>query len=197
MGSDFYKNLNNAYKQISEEAGRMAVARARYRVQEDYNTELIKEIADKTDHDNLAAACFVDVDMDSDESLNVRAYHDWHVIEGFYNSRSSFHQRGGKWRSVEEHYGMHKDEFWERKENGDEGDKSYGVVDAEWIMDNFWDGVWYITNGWPRSDAPFLSVYPTHDISAGKIIESYHNRYVRSNRFQKYIQEEINMMKRK
>ena len=90
---------------------------------------------------------------------------------------------------------MSKDEFWENKYVGQEGDKSYGVVDPEWLADNFWDGVYYATNGWPRSDAEFLSVYKYQDVSAISVIEAYYNNYVRSNIFQKYIQEEINSMK--
>lgn len=193
MGSGFYKDYENAVEQIRKEAEAKAVARARYRVQEDFNRELINEIARKTEHETLAATCFVDVNLESDNSLDVHVYNDWTVIEGLYHSNSSFHQSGGKWSSVSEHYSMSKDEFWERKFNGEDGG-SYGVVDPEWIADNFWDGVYYATNGWPRSDAEFLSVYKYHDVSAISVIESYYNRYLNSNRFPKYIQEEIDKM---
>lgn len=193
MGSDFYKDYKNAVEQIRKDAEAKATARARYRVQDDFNRELINEIAIKTDHPNLTATCFVDIDLSSDYSLDVHVYNDWTVIEGMYNSNSSFHQSGGKWQSITEHYSMSKSEFWERKFNG-EDDGGYGVVDPEWLADNFWDGVYYATNGWPRTDAEFLAVYKYHDVSAISVIESYYNRYVRSNKFQKYIQEEINMM---
>lgn len=195
MSSTFDKDLNNAYEQIRKETEKKAVARARYRVQEDYNTELINEIANKTGHENLAAACFVDIDLDSKDSLNVRAYHDWTMIEGLYSSKSSFHQRGDQWKSIDEHYTMSREEFWEKKEN-DYGGGSFGVVDTEWIMDNFWDGVYWVTNGWPLGNAEFLHAWEVNaEVSAESIIESYHDRYVRSNRFQRYIQEEIDMMK--
>lgn len=183
-------------EQIAAEVEKLAVARARYRVQEDYNTELIQKIAVKTGHENLAAACFVDVDLDSTDSLEVHAYHDWTMIDGLYHSNSSFHQSGDTWTSIEDHYSMSKEEFWEKKEEG-YGGGAYGAVDSEWIMDNFWDGVYWITNGWPRGNAEFLHSYRIRTkVAAGDIIEAYHNKYVSSNRFQKYIQEEINKMKK-
>ena len=89
---------------------------------------------------------------------------------------------------------MSREEFWENKENG-YGGGSFGRVDSEWILDNFWDGVYWVTNGWPLGNAEYLSTWKTHDVSAVSVIESYHNKYVRSNKFQKYIQEEIDKMK--
>ena len=195
MGSDFYKDYEAAVEQIRKDAAAEAVARARYRVQDDFNRDLLKQIADRTDHPRLAATCFVDVELGSNDDLDVHVYNDWRQIDGLFSSNSSFHQSGGKWKSVTEHYGMSKDEFWEKKYFGEEGDKSYGVVDPEWLADNFWDGIYYATNGWPRSDAEFLSVYRYQDVSAISVIEAYYNNYVRSNTFQKYIQEEINSMK--
>lgn len=195
MGSTFDKDYKNAVEQIRKDVEEQAVARARYRVQDDFNRELIQEIANKTGHENLAATCFVDIDLSSNNDLDVHVYNDWTVIEGLYSSNSSFHQKGGKWESIEEHYSMSKDEFWTMKEEG-YGGGSYGIVDSEWLADNFWDGVYYATNGWPRSDAEFLSVYRYHDTSAISVIQSYYNRYVNSNKFQKYIQEEINIIKK-
>ena len=195
MGSSFWSDYNNAVNNITKEVERQAVAYARYKVQEDFNTELIEEIGKKTGHPNLAATCFVDIDLNSDDSLSVHIYNDASWIEGEYHSNSSFHPGSGGWTSVGEHYGMSKDEFWENKYFGQEGDKSYGVVDPEWLADNFWDGVYYATNGWPRSDAEFLSVYKYQDVSAISVIKAYYNNYVNSNTFQKYIQEEINSMK--
>ena len=179
-------------QQMAAEVGKIAAARARYRVQDDFNRELVDEIANKTGHENLAATCFVDVNLESDDSLDVHVYNDGSVIDGLYNSNSSFHQSGGKWRSVAQHYNMSKYEFWEKKSEGYSGD--YGILDVEWLADNFWDGVYYATNGWPRSDAEFLSVYRYSDVSAISVIKSYYNRYVNSNKFPKYVQEEINAM---
>ena len=195
MSDNFFKTYDDAVETIRAGVAKEAYARARYRVQDDFNRDLLKQIADKTEHPRLAATCFVDVALGSNDDLNVRVYNDWRQIDGLFSSNSSFHQSGEKWQSVTEHYGMSKDEFWENKYFGQEGDKSYGVVDPEWLADNFWDGVYYATNGWPRSDAEFLSVYKYQDVSAISVIKAYYNNYVRSNIFQKYIQEEINSMK--
>ena len=195
MSDNFFKTYDDAVETIRAGVAEEVYARARYRVQDDFNRDLLKQIADKTEHPRLAATCFVDVALGSNDDLNVRVYNDWRPIDGLFSSNSSFHQSGGKWQSVTEHYGMSKDEFWENKYFGQEGDKSYGVVDPEWLADNFWDGVYYATNGWPRSDAEFLSVYKYQDVSAISVIKAYYNNYVNSNTFQKYIQEEINSMK--
>ena len=190
-----YKNIyGNLPNEIAEEAVKIAVARARYRVQEDYNRELIQEIASKTGHENLASTCFVEVDISSKDNLKVDVYTDSDMIEGLHKSNSSFHQDGGKWRSVKRHYGMSRDDFWERKDSGYEDGGSFGTVDTEWLTDNFWNGVYYATNGWPLGNADFLQVYPYNDISADFITSSYHKRYVKSQRFQKYIAEEIAAM---
>lgn len=195
MSDNFFKTYDDAVETIRAGVAEEAYARARYRVQDDFNRDLLKQIADKTEHPRLAATCFVDVALGSNDDLNVRVYNDWRQIDGLFSSNSSFHQSGGKWQSVTEHYGMSKDEFWENKYFGQEGDKSYGVVDPEWLADNFWDGIYYATNGWPRSDAEFLTVYRYQDVSAISVIKAYYNNYVNSNTFQKYIQEEINSMK--
>lgn len=194
MGSGFYKDYKNAIEQVRKDTEAVAVARARYRVQDDFNRELIEEIADKTGHPNLAASCFVDVDLSSNDDLDVHIYNDHNVLEGLYTSNSSFHKSGEKWMSITKHYNMSKDEFWEKKQFEDYGGGSYGVVDTEWLADNFWDGTYWATNGWPRGDADILDSYPYKDVSAISVIKSYYGRYIRSNRFQQYIQEEINSM---
>ena len=195
MSDNFFKTYDDAVETIRAGVAEEVYARARYRVQDDFNRDLLKQIADKTEHPRLAATCFVDVELGSNDNLDVHVYNDWRQIDGLFSSNSSFHQSGEKWKSVTEHYGMSKDEFWEKKYFGEEGNKSYGVVDPEWLADNFWDGIYYATNGWPRSDAEFLTVYRYQDVSAISVIEAYYNNYVRSNIFQKYIQEEINSMK--
>lgn len=187
-----YKNVyGDIPEQIAKEIEQIAVARARYRVQDDFNRELIEEIANKTGHPNLAATCFVDVDLSSNDDLDVHVYNDHTVIDGLYSSNSSFHKSGGKWSSITRHYSMSKDEFWERKFTEDYGGESHGIVDTEWLADNFWDGVYWATNGWPRGDVDFLTSYKYNDVSAISVIKSYYKRYVRSNRFQQYINEEI------
>ena len=187
-----YKNVyGDIPEQIAKEIEQIAVARARYRVQDDFNRELIEEIANKTGHPNLAATCFVDVDLSSNDDLDVHVYNDDTVIDGLYSSNSSFHKSGGKWSSITRHYSMSKDEFWERKFTEAYGGESHGIVDTEWLADNFWDGVYWATNGWPRGDVDFLTSYKYNDVSAISVIKSYYKRYVRSNRFQQYINEEI------
>lgn len=190
-----YKNVyGDLPKKIADDVAKVAAARARYRVQEDYNRELVGEIARKTGHENLASTCFVEIDLSSQDSLKVDVYTDSDMITGLYNSRSSFHQDGDKWKSVNRHYGMSREEFWERKANGKENGGSYGIVDVDWLTDNFWSGVYYMTNGWPLGDAEFLSVYKYNDISAESITDAYHKRYVKSGRFQKYFAEEVAAM---
>lgn len=195
MGSDFFKDLNDAYENVRSDVADRATARARYRVQEDFNRELIKEIALQTGHKTLAAICFVEITIDNNDFLDIHAYHDWNLLEGKYSSRSSFHKSGDTWTSIADHYSMSKSEFWEKKENEGYGGGSYGKVNPEWIADNFWDGTYIATNGWPLGDAEFLHVYEYRDIGAADVIEDYRKKYVRSGRFDKYVQEAINRMK--
>jgi hypothetical protein len=190
----FYKDYKTAIEKVRKDTQAIEVARARYMVQEDYNRELIEEIADRTGHPNLALTCFVDIDLASSNDLNVRVYNDSSVIDGIFSSNSDFHKSGGDWTVVGEHYGMHRDVFWDQKRSGERDGGSYGIVDPDWLADNFWDGVYWATNGWPRGNAEFLHSYKYHDVSAISVIKSYHSRYVRSNRFQKYIQDAINSM---
>lgn len=194
MSVDWYKDYRNAVEQVRADAAAEAHARARYQVQDDFNRELLSEIARKTGHETLAATCFVDVDLDSYDDLDVRVYNDWTVIEGLYSSKSSYHQTGGKWKSIRQNYGLHIDDFWARKESGNDLDNNYGTVDAEWMADNFWDGIYYATNGWPLGNVEYLEVFTIHETSAISVIQSYYNRYLRSGRFYKYILEEIKAM---
>lgn len=195
MASDFYKDYKNAVEQIRAEAETTARARARYRVQDDFNNELIEKIATETGHPNLATTCFVDVDMESNLDLNVNIYNDWTVIDGMFSSKSSYHQSGSPWESIGINYYLSKDEFWDRKESGEDNlGNNHGIVDSEWLADSFWDGIYTATNGWPLGDAMFLSVYKYRDTSAISIIQSYFKNYVKSNKYSKYTQEELNAM---
>ncbi len=196
MGSKFTKNKDykKAIEQIRAEAEAEAHARARYRVQDDFNNELISEIARQTGHETLASTCFVDVDLNSYNDLDVHVYNDWTVIEGVYSSKSSYHQSGGKWQSIQQNYNLHKDDFWARKESGSDLGDSYGTVDPDWLADNFWDGIVWVTNGWPFGGVEYLESFTRRDVSAISVIQSYYDRYVRSNRFAEYIQEELDAM---
>ena len=187
-------SFSGDYKRVVEEKRRAAaikaVQRATYRVQEDFNTELIEEIATRTGHPNLATTCFVDITANGESGFHCHIYNDASMIDGLFSSNSSFHQGSGGWTSVSQHYGMSKYEFWARKESGEDGG-DYGGVDAEWLADNFWDGIYWATNGWPRSGAEFLSSYSYNDTSAISVIKSYCERYRKSKRYQKYVDEEL------
>lgn len=189
-----YMGFRDDYKKVVEQKRKIAVeeavARATYRVQEDFNNEFVEELASKTGHPNLAITCFVDVTPNGESGLHYHFYNDASMIDGLFSSNSSFHKSGGKWTVVSEHYGMSAEEFWERKAMGEDGG-SFGVVDADWLADNFWDGVYWATNGWPRSGDEFLMSYKYNDVSAISVIKDYVQRYKKSNRFQKYINEEL------
>lgn len=182
------------FKRVVEEkrkiAAEEAVRRAAYRVQEDFNTELIEEIASRTGHPNLATTCFVDITANGEKGYHYHIYNDASMIDGLFSSNSSFHQGSGGWTPVAQHYGMSQAEFWARKENGEDGG-DYGGIDPWWLADNFWDGVYWATNGWPRGNAEFLSSFPYNDVSAISVIKAYCKRYEKSKRYQKYVNEEL------
>lgn len=188
-------SFSDEYKRIVEKKRKMAaeeaIKRATYRVQEDFNRELVDEIARKTGHEHLATTCFAAITPVGDSGFHYHIYNDASMIDGLFRSNSSFHQGNGGWTPVSQHYGMSKEEFWERKAMGEDGG-DFGGVDAEWLADNFWDGIYWATNGWPRSDADFLSSYQYNDVSAISVIKSYCKRYERSKRYQKYVEEELN-----
>lgn len=189
-----YENIyGDIPKTIAKEVEEVAVARARYKVQEDFNRELIKKIAKLTGHENLAATCFVEVDLDGEGGLNTSTFTDDDLIMGLYSSNSSFHKSGDGWESITDHYSMHREEFWEKKADG-YGDESHGIVNTEWLVDNFYFGRYYITNGWPRGTADFLRVYRVQGVPVEPIIDAYHKKYAASGRLNKYIQQEINAM---
>ena len=194
MGRDFDKQCNDYINEILADVQEEVFARARYRAQVDFNTEMIDEIADRTGHKNLANTCFVVVDESSKQKLKLDFYTDDSVIDGLYKSNSSFHKGGSKWKSITEHYRMSKYDFWESKFNGEDSE-DYGSVDTDWITDNFWKGIYHATNGWPNSPYDdFLHVYTYRDLSAEQVCNEYTDRYIAQNRFGYYVQEEINLM---
>lgn len=183
---DFKKVVEKKRKVAVDEA----IKRAVYRVQEDFNNEFVDVLAERTGHPNLATTCFVDVTPNGENGLHYRFYNDASMIDGIFSSNSSFHKSGDKWIQVSQHYGMSREEFWERKSMGEDGG-SFGVVDPEWLADNFWDGIYWATNGWPRSSAEFLVSYHYNDVSALSVIKDYIKQYKASNRFKKYVNEEL------
>lgn len=182
-----YKKAVEKKRKISAEE---AVKRAVYRVQEDFNNELVDEIAKRTGHPNLATTCFVDITPNGENGFHYKFYNDSSMIDGIFSSNSSFHKGGGKWTIVDEHYGMSRSEFWERKAMGEDGG-DFGIVDIDWLADNFWDGTYWATNGWPRGDAEFLMSYKYNDVSAISVMKDYVEQYKASKRFKKYLNEEL------
>ena len=167
--------------------------RARTRAQHDMNDEGVKYIAARTGHNNLAAACFFEYDI-NDTRMRVEIVPDGSVLDGYYKSRSSYHQGGGKWSSVSENYGISRSEFWDgiRAEPRDAGTPS-----GDWIMENFWLGIVYITNGWPLAkNAEYLSVTEARTIAAQDVAQEYLDNYNSSGRYQAYVAEELNVLLR-
>lgn len=187
----WYEDFLNLSEQIRAEYAVEADKRASYMVQEDWNRELLNKIATETGHSTLATTCFLEFDSD----LNVRVYNDASVIEGLFHSKSSYHNGGtGGWVSISDHYSMSKSEFWDLRAVGEYGNGEYGDVDAEWLADNFWDGIYWKTNGWPLGDAEYLQTWSYKSTSALSIIKSYYNNYIKSNKYQKYVTQALKAM---
>lgn len=189
----WYEDYLSAVEDIRSEYAAIIKGRAAYRVQQDFNTELLQEIADQTGHPNLATTCFLDIDSE----LNVHVYNDIAPIVGLFYSNSSFHPGNGGWTPVSYTHSVSKTEFWSRRFSGEDEEErsgSYGGLDLWWLADNFWDGIYWKTNGWPRGTDEFLDAWPYRDTSAISVIKSYYNRYVSSNKFAQYVAEEIAAM---
>lgn len=193
MKSNFYKDFEEAAKALTREIAERAYAIARYDVQEDFNNELSAYVADVTGHSNLANTCFVEVELDSYNYLKVNKYTESAYVAGVFSSNSSYHRGFEGWEIVRKFKTMSRDEFWDMRLSGeDEDHRNYGGVDSDWVTDNFWDGIVYSTNGWPLSNADFLAVYKSHEISAATAVEDYINAYIGQGRFPRHIQNAIN-----
>lgn len=193
MKSNFYKDFEAAAKALTRDIAEQAWSVARYNVQEDFDRELCNYIADVTDHSHLAYTCFVSVELNSYDHLDVNKYTEEAYVSGIFRSNSSYHKGFEGWQPVEKFQTMSRDEFWDMKFFEEDSDhKNYGGIDAEWVTDNFWNGIVYSTNGWPLSDANFLSVYTSREISAELAVEDYINTYIAQGRFQQHIQNAIN-----
>lgn len=188
MGS-FEDVIRKALEEKGKEAFDKAVKYARYKTQEDFNTELIKEITAKTGHKNFAATVFVETNLESDGTLDYEIFTEEAWINGMYESNSSFHKGFGGWSPIEEHYGMSKYEFWELKSEGYEGHA--GGVDPDWLVDNFWKGIEFYTNGWPRGAAEYLFVGTRRVVSADAVATAWINKYKSNKIYQKYIIEAL------
>ena len=192
MGADVHALLEKLAKELAEEKVKAAAEIAGYRTQNDFNNELCDYVADVTGHKHLATTCFVEVSIESGIDLKVEAFTDSEYSLKVFKSNSSFHQGGGKWRSIKSHYTMSSDDFWERKILGDEPSRQYGALDMDWVTDNFWDGIVYSTNGWPLGKADYLAVYKDREIPARAAVASYVDKYIADDRYPKYILDELN-----
>lgn len=193
MGASLNKQLKKIVKERGQEAAQRAHIYASSKVQNDFDEELIGELAKITGHEHLAATCYVDIELNADGSLSTEMYNDYSVLDpDVFKSKSSFHQSGAPWVSVSRHYDLHRDAFWEehnaRQENGIKSPQ-YGSLDLDWVTDNFWDGIVWKTNGWPLGNADFLSAWSERETPAVKLIELYIRKYNRSRRYWQYIQE--------
>lgn len=170
-----------------------ANARARTRAQHDMNSEGVKYIASETGHENLAAACFFEYDT-NDSRMRVQIIPDGSVLDGYYKSRSSYHQSGESWSIVHENYDIPRSEFW----NGIRAEpRDAGMPEGEWIMKNFWLGIVYVTNGWPLAKkTEYLSVTEMRTIAAEDVAQEYLDDYNNSGRYRAYVAEELNTLLR-
>ena len=186
----WYEDFLNAVEGVRSEYAAEIQGRVAYQVQLDFNTEMLEEIADKTGHPNLATTCFVEIDSE----LNVEVYNDIAPIAGLFKSHSLFHPGNGGWSPVPYTHSVTKSEFWYNRFSGNDADElsgDYGGLDLWWLADNFWDGIYWKTNGWPRGGAEFLSAWSYSDVSAISVIKSYYSRYCSSNKVAQYANEII------
>lgn len=191
MGYGWLNELKEECEQIISEIAPEAIARAQYRVQRDFHTHLIKKIAEDTGHENLAQACYFMLKPNGID-IEAESYYDASFIEGFYESSSSYHQDGGKWRSVRKNYQLSRYDFWEMHFAGETGG-SYGEVEEDWIMKNFWNGIEYVTNGWPLSkSAEYLSTSKRKVVSAYDVAKKFIDDYDAKGYYKKYLQQEMN-----
>lgn len=181
----------NIAQNKADKLAKEANSRARTRSQKDMNLEGIEYIAKKTNHPNLAQACFFEYDI-SDANMHIEINADGSVLDGFFHSRSKYHKTAGNWVSVTENYSISRSDFWagHRAPIG-----NYGDVDGDWVVENFWNGRKYVTNAWPLNPrAKFLSVQEEKDVNAQNIAQEYLNSYVASGRYSAYVREEFNAL---
>jgi hypothetical protein len=195
MGYGWLDELKKEARARTSEVVAKATERAMYRVQRDLHTKPIEAIAKETGHGNLAQACYCMLTTKG-TNIDVEIYYDASFIEGFYKSNSSYHQDGGAWRVVRKNKGLSSYDFWEMHYNGETGG-SYGAVEETWIMDNFWNGREYVTNGWPLSkSAEYLSGHYQNTTSAYDVAANFVDQYIADGYYEQYVQEEINNLTR-
>lgn len=193
MGS-FYKDLEAAAQALGEEVAERAYAAARYKVQEDFNKELVPYVAKMTGHNNLAATVFAEVQLNSRNDLNVDMYTEEGYVAGLFQSKSSYHPGYEGWQEVSKFKSMTRSQFWAMRLSGEDEDHgTYGGIEADWVTDNFWKGIQYVTNGWPLGGAEMLEVWTENeDVSGEEAVSAYISKYTSDGRYAAHIQEAIN-----
>ena len=190
MSYGWMAELKKEAEKRTSEVVAEATQRAMYRVQRDFHTKPIEKIADETGHETLAQACYCMLSTKGSD-IDVDIFYDASFIDGIYSSNSSYHQDGGAWRVVRKNKGLSSYDFWAMHYNGETGG-SYGEVDEKWIMYNFWNGREYITNGWPRGSAEYLSGGYQPAVSAHDVAQKFIDGYIAAGYYEAYVQEEIN-----
>ena len=189
MNASLMQMIEREVKRQAQPILDAAAQRAAYRVQTDFHTKAIETIAKKTKHPTLSQACYCMLTGRSD-GIEVDIYYDASVIDGFFESNSRYHKGGGSWSIVTQNQGLSMYDFWE---NYDEADVTqHGEVDHEWIMENFWNGYEWRTNGWPLpGGGEFLETWRVRTISAYDVAQQYIDNYIAKGYYGKYISEEI------
>lgn len=121
----------------------------KYRIQEDFNEEAIKKIADETGHPNLAQGCYFNIDV-SPNSVDMDIFYDPFGV-AIQTSNSEWHIGiGSGWHTSKTTHNMASEQYNEAKIRGDIIPVNMGGVDPNWVFENFWEGYEWYTNGWPR-----------------------------------------------
>lgn len=195
----FYKNLDTYGQSIADEVvAPAAYAAARYEAQNDFNKELVPYVAKRTGHDHLAATVFIEVELDSQNDLKYDVYTEEAYVAGLFKSRSSYHPGYEGWEEVDKFKSMTRAQFWRMRFSGADAEhETYGGVEADWVTDNFWEGIKYVTNGWPLTKARKLSVKTKNEnVSGEDATKEYIDRYISEGRYAAHIQNAINKMKK-
>jgi hypothetical protein len=190
MSSSLMKMLEKEIKKAAQPVIDEAVQRAAYRVQRDFHTKAIDTIARKTKHPTLSQACYCML-TGKGSGIEVDIYYDASAIDGFFVSKSRYHKSGAPWTEAKETHGVSSYDFWS---NYDEDVRvpQYGEVDSNWLMDNFWNGYEWRTNGWPLpGGGEFLETWKVRTISAYDVAQKYIDDYIAKGYYGRYIKEEM------
>lgn len=191
MSYSWMKLVEKEAKRQGQEIMAEAVQRAAYRVQRDFHTKAIDAIALQTGHPTLSQACYCMLEMNGSD-IEVDIYYDASVIDGFFESSSAYHKSGEPWKVVRHNQNLSSYDFWDEFYDRDDDVKQYGAVDHKWIMNNFWNGYEWKTNGWPLpGGGEFLQTWKERTVSAYDVAKEYVANYISEGYYGKYVNEEI------